>query len=74
MKYLGFLLAFCIWIFANGFCEMSKAPEHYSSCQQIEWAQNQNKNTFRPDESLALWVLQKIKCGNSPSNNASKDR
>ncbi|CDU04559.1 hypothetical protein VCR12J2_640192 [Vibrio coralliirubri] len=73
MKYLGFILAFCIWIFANGFWEMAKAPEHYSSCQQIEWAQNQNKSTFRPDESLALWVLQKIKCDKASRNNVSKD-
>ncbi|MFC7368853.1 hypothetical protein [Vreelandella zhaodongensis] len=73
MKYLGFLLALCLWIFANGFWEMAKAPEHYNSCQKIEWAQNQNKNTFRPDESLALWVLKKIKCDSNVSSNMPKD-
>ncbi|GIB54530.1 hypothetical protein ACUH9Z_01460 [Vibrio cholerae] len=72
MKYLGFLLAFLVWIFANGFWEMAKAPEHYTSCQQIEWAKNQNKNTFRPDESLALWVLGKIKCDDTSNSNTAK--
>lgn len=73
MKYIGYVLVFLIWIFANGIWEMAKAPEHYTSCQQIEWAQEQNKNKFRPDEALALWILKSFKCGDSSHQEAEKD-
>ncbi|QOR40222.1 hypothetical protein HNO52_18125 [Billgrantia diversa] len=53
---------FCIWIFANGFWEMAGAPDHYTSCQSIDWAQEQNKGKFRPDEAMSLWILKSIKC------------
>lgn len=53
---------FCVWIFANGFWEMAAAPGHYTSCQKISWAQDQIKGKFRPDEFIALWILERIKC------------
>jgi len=53
---------FFVWIFANGFWEMAGAPSHYTSCQAISWAQDQNKGNFRPDEALALWILKSFKC------------
>ena len=56
------LAAICVWIFANGFWEMAGAPEHYTSCQAISWAQEQNEGEFRPDEALALWILKSIRC------------
>ncbi|MCF8781001.1 hypothetical protein QX220_21415 [Vibrio vulnificus] len=62
MKYIGFLVVVAIWLFANGFWEMSGAPEHLSSCQKIEWAQQANSGDFRPDEWLALRLLESIKC------------
>ncbi len=59
MKYIfGGILFFLFWILVNGFWDMSGAPDDYSSCQAIEWAQSKNKNKFRPDESLALWILK----------------
>jgi hypothetical protein len=62
MKYLAYVLAITIWIFANGIWKMAGAPEHYTSCQQIEWVQEQSKNDFRLDEWLALLILKSIKC------------
>ncbi len=73
MKYVAYIIVFFIWIFANGIWEMSKAPEHYTSCQQIEWAQEQNKNKFRPDEALALWILKNLKCDDSSYSETEKD-
>ena len=63
MKNIGIAFAgFCIWIFVNGFWEMAAAPEHYTLCQAISWAQDQNEDKFRPDEVLALWLLKSIRC------------
>mgnify|MGYP000268253080 CR=1 FL=1 len=73
MKYIPYILVFFIWIFANGIWEMAKAPEHYSSCQQIEWAQEQNRNKFRPDEALALWILKSLKCNESSYSETKND-
>ena len=58
---IGFGMFF-VWIFANGFWEISIAPEYYNYCQSIDWAQLENKNEFRPDEMLALWILEGISC------------
>lgn len=41
---------------------MSAAPDHYTFCQAISWAQDQNKGKFRPDEAMSLWILKRIKC------------
>jgi len=63
MKKVGIAFAvFCVWIFANGFWEIAAAPSHYTHCQAISWAQDQNKGKFRPDEYIALWILEKSKC------------
>lgn len=63
MKKIGVAFAvLCVWIFANGFWEMAAAPSHYTSCQAISWAQDQNKGKFRPDEYIALWILERSKC------------
>lgn len=63
IKHIGVaLLAICLWVFANGFWEMAAAPDHYTACQAINWAQEQNEGKFRPDEALALWVLKGIRC------------
>ncbi len=75
MKYtqniLAFLILFFIWIFVNGFWEMAKAPEDLTSCQKVAWAQAENKNDFRPDEWLALWILKKLKCDNELQSEVS---
>lgn len=62
MKYIVFAGAFCLWIFANGFWEMAAAPDHYTNCESIKWAQGQNKGEFRPDEALSLWILKSLSC------------
>ena len=63
MKNIGVaFLVLLIWIFVNGFWEMAGAPSHLTSCQAIDWAQDQNKGKFRPDEALALWILKSFKC------------
>lgn len=54
---------FLVWIFANGVWEISGAPEHFDYCESIEWAQYQNKNEFRPDEWIALWIMKGVSCG-----------
>lgn len=73
MKYIFmFILFFLFWMFANGFLEMASAPDHYTSCQAIEWAQEENKNKFRPDEVFALWILKSIKCDSASTQGYSK--
>ncbi len=62
MKYKGYILVFFILIIANGFWGLSKAPEHYASCQTIEWAQEHKENEFRPDKALALSIIKIVKC------------
>lgn len=55
-------IVLCVWVFANGFWLMAEAPSHYTSCQAINWAKTEIKGKFRPDEYVALWLLESIKC------------
>ena len=74
IKLVLYFLAFVFfWLFINGFGEMAKAPKYLDSCQKISWAQAQNKNDFRPDEWLALWILKKNRCEETPEVAVSSD-